>query len=291
MSEKQKNDNRQVDWSFDFGQLNSSLKSMFDSLAGDEELQQLHFSAPLGTAQSAKLVLQVAIGRGMLHAIHDEHLIVADLETIGDVQFELEEATPEKPHAFVKLSHKSKSGWNIGAPIKQGFRAIANRQELNWNIGISAKTALDLTLENGVGAVQADLSSLKLNKLSIDGGVGTLKLTLPPQEQHYSASVDCGVGAMSIFIPQGAHVTLDIDGGVGATEIVLPKSAAVRVKAEAGLGSIKVPDYFQRIKGSGHFIGTEGVWQTENYDTAEVRVLITYDGGIGGLSIHNHPEV
>lgn len=286
MSEKQKHDQQQVEWSFDFGQLGESLKGMFQSLAGDEALRHYAFSAPLGNARQAKLDLEVSVGRGMLHSIHDEHLIVVDMETVGEAEFEAHEGET----AYAKFHQPYKAGWNLSKPIQQSFRAIAQRQDLMWNIGVSAKVPLDLKLHSGVGAVQADLSSLILSHLEIDGGVGTLKLSLPPQAEPYEAEVDCGVGAMSIYIPQGANLTLKLDGGVGATEIVLPASAAVRLEADSGLGSVKVPQHFERIEGKGNFIGTEGVWQTANYASATERVLICYDGGIGGLSVYLHPE-
>lgn len=87
----------------------------------------------------------------------------------------------------------------------------------------------ELDLDCGVGecVIRADIRK----KGEIEGGVGSISLTLVGEEQDYNYDIDCGVGSIDIEdnhyselgnkkkIDNGADRDLEIDCGVGSVEI------------------------------------------------------------------------
>jgi hypothetical protein len=65
----------------------------------------------------------------------------------------------------------------------------------------------------------------------------------------------------------------------------IPRNAAVRLDAETGVGSINVPSHFNQISGSRETVGESGIWETTNFDNAEYRITIEFNGGVGEFTI------
>jgi len=286
MSDDKRKNDPQVEWSFDFGQLGESLNKLFSDLAGDEELRHEHFEAPLGSARAARIDLSFSIGRGGLRALpsDSELLLLAEVDTVGEVDF----TALAGEIASIKLQAR-KSGFSL-APLRQGLRALARRDDLVWDSQLSPRIPLDLHISMGVGQVSADLSGLQIKRLEVKGGVGALELILPTQELPYAVDIDSGIGEMNLIVPNDAFVTLDIDGGVGATNITTPYETPLQVRAETGIGSLNLPKTLERVRGGEGFIGASGIWQSAGFDLAERRVVVHYDGGVGELKIR-HPQV
>ena len=136
-----------------------------------------------------------------------------------------------------------------------------------------------------MGESDIDLTNLTVNKLKLDTGVGKVTLTLPIQTPSIDVSLNGGVGKTDVIIPAGVSGHVDIKGGVGAVDVVVAPDAAIRVEANSGLGGVDLPRSFKRLTGEGHFIGMNGVWETENYAAAEHRVTLEYKGGVGSFRL------
>lgn len=282
--EKPKNeepqDPRSVEWSFDFSQIGDSIQRFFEGLGGDEELQTSEFSAPKGSAQSARLKVKFSVGKANIGALEPgENLLEATLKHIGEVEFK-DEGDSERR---LTLKQKEKPELSMG-PIKRGFRALANRDDLEWTINLSPDVPLSLEVDGGVGPTVMDLSRLQVRKVDADTGVGTMKLILPVQDAHIDVDVDGGVGQTDIFVPDNADVMLDLDGGVGATNITIPRNAAIQIKANGGLGAVNVPKNLKRLDDK-EFMEMGGMWQSDGFELAERKIMIRYDGGIGQLTV------
>ncbi|MCA9912194.1 MAG: hypothetical protein KC496_02545 [Anaerolineae bacterium] len=279
--EKKKNDNREVEWSFDFAKLGESFSSLLNSLAGEEELRESTFVSPIGTANSARVKIDFSVGKAFLQAAEagTENLLEAHLKHVGEIEFS-EEGDDVKT---VTLKQQEKPGFSA-APFQRGFRALANRDDLEWSISLAPGIPLSLDVDGGVGPTQMDLTGLRVRKVDADTGVGTLTLVLPEQTEKMDVEVDGGVGQTKIFIPNNTIVDLDVDAGVGATEITIPPNAAVQIKANNGLGSVSVPKSLQRID-KPEFMEMGGVWQSPGFDLAERKITIRYDGGVGQLTV------
>ena len=67
-----------------------------------------------------------------------------------------------------------------------------------------------------------------------------------------------------------------VDGGIGETIIFIPVGMAARIKVDTGLGGVQVTGNYQR-QGDAYL--------SPGYDTAENRVGLAVDGGMGKITV------
>jgi len=276
---KEKNEERDVEWTFDFANLAESFNRMMSSLAGDAEIKTSAFTVTKEGVQSAQIQVDFSVGKNFVQAASSAFLLDATLQHVGEIEF-VDEGTSEK-----NIRLKQKTDFKLsGKPLQEGFRAFANREDLRWDIGLSPDVPISLSLDGGVGPTMVDLTGLQVKYLEADTGVGTLTLTLPADVADMQVEVDGGVGQTRIFVPDHTWGVLDVDGGIGAVEITIPPNAAVQIKAKAGLGAIHVPDSLNRMSKQ-DFMEQGGVWQSEGFELAQKRLVILYEGGVGQLTV------
>lgn len=123
-----------------------------------------------------------------------------------------------------------------------------------WNLQLNAELPTALSIATGIGSADLDLELLNLTALEVSTGVGNVEITLPAQGV-YEAS---------------------IEGGVGEIVVLLPDTLAAQLTANAGIGSVNVEgDYLRR--------GEE--YSSPDFATAENRVILTVNGGVGTVSV------
>lgn len=294
----------ETEWSFSFGNLGESISNALASLGvgEDAEVKTAHFAERLEAAASAKIVLEPTVGEAHVSALDasSDNLFEADVTYIGETRFEVKTEGASKS---VLLRQNVKH--DTLKPIRDAVGSFARRDELKWDMRLSPRLPLDLLINNGVTANNFDLRGLQLTGLRINGGTGKTDLWLPEISTHYAVQLNTGTGELNVEIPAGSDIDLNanngtgktgitigagsgvnakIAGGIGQCTITLPADAAVRLKATTGLGRVKVPDHFLRVKVE-EFVATVGTWETPNYASAERKIDIRFDGGIGGLTI------
>lgn len=281
--EKQKRNNAEgeVEWSFDFADLGNSIKGMFDSLAGEVEIQESQFSTPRSGVENARIKLSFAAGKNNLSALDagSANLFEAHLKHVGEIEYK-EEGEGTKT---ISLKQKNKIA-EMSAPIKQGFRAMANAEELEWNVKVATGLPLSFDVNGGVGPTVMDLTGMNVRSLKVGAGVGTLALTLPEQKEQVEATINTGVGQVTIHIPDSSDVSLTINAGVGEVNVVIPPNAAVQLTATTGLGAVHVPRHLKRLTKK-DFMEQGGKWQSEGFDLASRRIVIRYSGGVGAFNL------
>ncbi len=292
--------NYKVEWSFSFEKLGEQIDTFFKGLGskGEEEIKHGQFSEPLGAATSARVRVDFSVGESTITALNtSENLLEADLTYVGDVQLN---ATGE----VEKVVHLNQAA-GAGEWFRSAVGWFGSGQRLRWDVALTPKIPLNLDLHAGAGRSSFDLSGLQVTGLNIASGAGEVILSLP--KGQYNARVSGGVGRSSVTVPAGADIDLTvgsgagevnlhvdegaqvkarISGGVGQTNVSVPAGAAVRLEARTGIGSINPGPQFQRVSGSGgEFWDNGGVWQTANYEGAERKIVIRFDGGVGALNV------
>lgn len=289
-----------VEWSFSFEKLGEQIGDFFKSLGdkSDEEIKHGQFSEPVGDAASARVRIDFSVGETTVQALSTpDNLIEADVTYVGEIELK---ATGEQE----KVVHLSQA-----AGAAEWFRSavgwFGSGQRLRWDIGLTPNIPLNLDLHGGAGRSTLDLSKLQLSGLNIGAGAGEFILQLP--SGRYNARYSGGVGRSSISVPSGAEIDLmassgagevnldikdgaalnaRISGGVGQCNVTIPADAAVRLEARTGIGSINAGGRLQRVSASGgDFWDKGGVWQTANYESAERKIVIRFDGGVGAFNI------
>ncbi len=148
--------------------------------------------------------------------------------------------------AYLKIVHP-----NINIPWTGSWNAPAQ-----WHINLSPQVALTLEIDPGVGKSQLDLGSLQVEELQLNPGVGRVVVVLP-------GKVERG--------------TVRIKGGVGGISIVIPEGVAARIQVNKGLGGVSID--------TGRFRQSGDTYTSADYDTAQYRLDVNIDGGVGGIDI------
>lgn len=284
MSEKQKN--YKTEWSFSFDRLGESIRNIVgevrDGVDGEpEEIQFASFSEAIKDRDRASVFIHFGTGVSTVSPlIASDNLIEADVNYVGEVEFNVSD-DPSEPSAVLR---------QVEGSFKQSIRTARSMgkkddDQLRWDIRLTPNIPLQLNAHGGVGKLDLNLAGLNLSQFDYDSGVGAADITLPACDARYDADIEAGIGSTTLTLLENTDVELDITGGVGRTRVVVPPDAAVRVEAAVGMGSIDLPDHFAKQEGSRHFVGERGTWQTANYETAERRIDISFEGGIGKFEI------
>jgi hypothetical protein len=187
-----------------------------------------------------------------------------------------------------------------------GFDFIS--QDYQWAIGLSPEIPIALTVDVASGRATLDLNGLELTDLTVDGGSGSVELTLPAASRRYAAAIDIGSGSFQINMPAGAQVDMNISGGSGSLNAAIAAGASANMEVEGGSGSMvfDVPDNaavrvivvnsgsgsvnisgLQQVDDGGDDDNDTGTWETANFSSAADPIIITFeDIGSGSVTVH-----
>ena len=124
----------------------------------------------------------------------------------------------------------------------------------DWRVRLSREVPLALQVTAGVSNANLDLQGLRLTELQLNAGVGDVHVALPDQGS-YQVVAHGGVGSLTIDVPPGVEARIRLDGG---------------------LGSANIAQRFER---------QERYYVSEGYASAQNRVDIHIDGGVGSVTI------
>ncbi len=244
----------------------------------EAELITERFTERIGNATSARVNLDLDIGRTTLDALTDPNtLIDAELTYVGELNFDIR----GDKQKTISISHRA-GRFDFGDWF---WTTDIDTKRTWWDISLSPEIPLTLNIDGSVGQSIIDLSDLQIEDLDVNGDVGDFQITLPATGKAYDVYINGGVGAFEVVLERGAAVNMTIDGDVGEFVIDVPADAAVRVDAELDIGNVNVPSNFIRVSGGGDFVGESGVWETPGFDDAEVKIVIVFNGGVGDLTV------
>jgi hypothetical protein len=302
---KNKEVNRVTEWSFSFDTIGESVSRLLGSLGAgtDAEVKTGSYSELIGDATAAQVTLDLSVGTATItHLPDSDNLLEADITYVGDIEFASKSQDSLK---YVRLGQVTRN--EVMKPIRDSIGAFARQDELRWDVRLTPNIPLDLRINSGVTSNDFDLSRLQIDALKFNGGTGRTDLKLPTMGDNYKVTLNSGTGALNVHIEDGANINLHANNGTGATHITIghganiearitggigrcvvdvPANAAVLLKATTGMGRIEVPPRLVRVKGGSDFIASSGTWQTADYETAEHKITIKYDGGLGGFRVN-----
>ncbi|MGD8604666.1 MAG: DUF5668 domain-containing protein [Anaerolineales bacterium] len=259
------------------------------------EIVQEQFTADLGQAEAGSIDLNFSIGETHVFTLEDSpYLLAADLSHFGEIDFRVSEGD-------TTTVHLSQAETDLGPYLN------VNGRDVRWEIGLTPTIPLALELKGGVGESTINLEGTTLSAFEMEVGVGDVELTLPALPEDTQTQIQGGVGTVDLRLVDGGPVNLHIKGGVGKFNIYveqdiygrivldggvgefildLPDGIAVRLEGQSDIGDIRVPSWLDLVSGSdSQGLGTDGVWESENYEDAEQSLLIIFDGDIGNLII------
>lgn len=242
------------------------------SLPSGQVIQE-RFSEPIGSAKSAKVLVDIASDPVSIKALSaSTDLFDAYVTHFGEMDFNVS-GTSEKSIELRKRPNTTSLTW--GLPT----------QPTRWDISLSPAVPLSLKLIGGSGSANADLSQLQIEDLQVDVASGSFSVTLPESTQAYEADFEGGSGSLQVALPAKTNLTLNVHGASGSISLELPAGIEVRIEVtDSGSGSLNLPRGLTQVeKGN----GDEGTWETAGYANANQRILIRIqDFGSGSLNIH-----
>jgi len=142
------------------------------------ELITERFTESIGNATSARVILDLDIGKTTLDALSDPStLIDAELTYVGEINFDVRGDVQKT----ISISHRA-SQFDFGDWL---WASDTDRKRTWWDIRLSPEIPLTLNINGSIGESIIDLSELQIEDLDIDGDVGDFQITLPAMEKTY----------------------------------------------------------------------------------------------------------
>lgn len=141
-------------------------------------------------------------------------------------------------------------------PASRVFTDFPFGGPLDWSVRLSREVPLSIDLESGADEARMDLRELKVTELRVKTGASSTSITLPEKAGFTRVRVEAGVASLKLHVPEGV---------------------AARIRTEGGLSNVKVD--------TARFPLSAGRYVSRDYDTAENKVEIDAETGVGSLEI------
>jgi hypothetical protein len=134
-----------------------------------------------------------------------------------------------------------------------GVHGGTNRYE--WDLAFNDQKPLDLEVKCGAGESHLDLGDLSLRRVSVEMGVGELRLDLRgAPKSDYMVSIRGGVGEATVYLPGNVGIEAEARGGIGGiqatglerrdgryvNDALGHAKTTVRLDIRGGIGSIRL---------------------------------------------------
>jgi len=177
----------------------------------------------------------------------------------------------------------------------------------DWTIVLSTRYSTELTMDIGACEPRIDLGGIPLTDVALDIGAADGSIGFSKKNPARMEKLDLNIGASDIEVTDlgnanfeymefncgAASAKLDFFGeltgtsevrievGVGSADITIPKDLAVRIITDSG-------DWFSSV--DFHHDNLEevrkGVFESEGYSSAENRLLIDLEVGMGSVDLY-----
>ncbi len=155
---------------------------------------------------------------------------------------------------------------------------------LNGTWALGGLRLQSLTWEEGASKTDVSFDAANPEKMSLFAyttGVSTAKLTGLANLNFAKMTFQSGVGTYTLDfggkLKQSAAV--DIKSGVSDVTIIVPNGTAARIAVKGGVNNLKT---------NGSWSASGSAYTAGDYDTAEVKLDMTVEMGVGQLTLDTH---
>jgi hypothetical protein len=180
---------------------------------------------------------------------------------------------------------ESDNEWKVQLSRKNPMSLDMNIGACEARIDLGGIPLTDLRMDIGAAEMELDFSEpnpVLLKELSVDCGASSLTITRLAMANARSMSFDIGAGSCEIDLRGQikGEIEIEISVGVGSMDVILPQGVALMVEGDdEWLSSL---DFRGLDLNETH----RGTWETDNYERATDRILITADVSMGSISIY-----
>lgn len=244
--------------------------------ASAPEIQHKAFNEPLSDAKSASIKIGGSIFPVQLNsAAPAGQLFNADISYTGSLHYDSSGSGSQRSISLKEDFNKAP--WNL--PL-----TLSSANQYKWQIALSPNVLTSLEYSASTGSAVLDLKAMQLEKLTVEGGTGSMEIALPEDSPSYAFKLDASTGSTQISAPSGAVFNLTVNGGTGSISIDVPEDTGVQVEVQdKGIGSVNIPSSYQQVKsGNDQY---EGTWQNAAYAGTKSPITIVIKGGIGSIEV------
>jgi len=141
----------------------------------------------------------------------------------------------------------------------------ANTGRGRLNVTLDRDVSWTLAVNSGVAETTADLADLKLDKLTVNAGVSSAKVTMPKRS----------------LSPAGGGVPVVMDAGVSQITLRIVEGDSVRLRVDRGISAVNLPGGFREVGER-----DDGTRTYETSDFSEGRFWdVDLDAGVSSIDI------
>ncbi len=253
------------------GSENPTVRSVVPPVDNASEVAQ-PFSVPAAGVESAEITVRMSnYPTDVTASSGSDSLVEGVIWTRGSLALE---SDIEDGFAEVVIDEESSGSWFLNP-----FNWTSDGFDSTWQIEINPDVPTDLRLEASNGSATLLLDELTLNELTLDGGNGSIRATLP--SGNYPITIDAANGSSRLTLPREGRQELELDGGNGSVTLGLADTMEARIEFDEGNGQLNVDERFTLIDGDGR----DGVYQTTGYESAANRILLFIETGNGSVRV------
>lgn len=176
-----------------------------------------------------------------------------------DKLFEATARTNFSNFSLKKVRSNNRADLEFKMSSENSKRSSKDNNENSVLMRLNTNPIWSIDLEIGAGSTDFDLSRYKLDKLSIEGGVASIKT--------------------KVGIPASAQSEITFEGGLAEFELQVPKDVACRIVMEAALSSKHIEGFTKQSDGS---------YLSGNYDTADRKYTIVIESGLSSVKVSQY---
>lgn len=124
-----------------------------------------------------------------------------------------------------------------------------------WQFRIAPDVPMSLKIDAGASRLDLDLTNLRVNYFSFEGGASRVDLTLPRRVENAVVDLEAGAARINVHVPQGV---------------------ALRLRAKS-IGSLHIDE--------SRFPRRDGFYQSADYDSAQYHAEVTIEGGATSIQV------
>ncbi len=145
----------------------------------------------------------------------------------------------------------------LGAFTRSTFPPFFYSGGNDWQVELARDVPIRLELNTGANDARLDLTELTVTELILKTGASSTRILLPAHAGLTQVEVSSGAASVDLRVPEGV---------------------AARIRATGGLSGIRVD--------SRRFPRVGDTFETPGYETAQNRVEIRSETGVGSVEIH-----
>ncbi len=162
-----------------------------------------------------------------------------------------------KANYSLKDSQKDSIVWIDIKSETKNFK-LFNDKPTKFYLKLNQNPVWNLDLELGAAKSEIDLSNLRVKNLVLKTGATKTEIKLGDKLKK---------------------TYLNIDMGVASLKIKIPHNAGCKILGNMGLVKKELPDFEKT---------DEGIYKTSNYETAEKKIIIDFNGGVSKFEVERY---